>query len=154
MSASDHLHPDQLKMFMSPREIGNYVDQYGDLGEGVRGLQHDKQGAYKVRDAKTSGMYDSIATDGVKKPVEISHFEDNAGWGSYRGQTVLVNGHHRVFSQAQADPDRLIPVLHQLDWMGGGVGAAFPTRENQDSDPLGLSTERKSTPEGWHKIRP
>lgn len=140
-------------MFMSPREIGDYVTQYGDLPAEATGMQHDKAGRYKVENAMDSGMYRSIEAEGVKKPVEIAHFGSDYPSENQRGQRALANGHHRTFSQAQADPDRLMPVIHNEGWQSGGETAAFPVTATQDEDPDGTDRWTASR-HGWHKIRP
>jgi hypothetical protein len=96
---------EQLKMFMSPREIGEAVNQYGDFGPNMGGLPHEqpKGPNWKIRNSQESGMYDSIAQDGVKHPVALGY--------NHTG-TVFINGHHRLSVQSSVDPDRLMPVSH------------------------------------------
>lgn len=96
---------EQLKMFMTPREIGARVDSYGDFGPNMGGLPHEqpKGPKWKIRNSQESGMYDSIAKDGVKHPVALGY--------SAKG-TTFVNGHHRLSVQSSVDPDRLMPVNH------------------------------------------
>ena len=105
MSASDHLNGEQLKMFMSPNEI---------LAEGYKpseGL------ALKRKEAATWGITRSVAAEGVHHPVSLSH---SVGWGvrdesgarDARSDKRIANGHHRFVAQQEADPDRLMPVVH------------------------------------------
>lgn len=51
-------------------------------------------------------FYESVRRDGVRKPVEIEHD------GDYPGSKTLVDGHRRVFAQADIDPNREVPVEH------------------------------------------
>jgi len=132
---------EQLKMFMSPREIGERVSAYGDFGPNMGGLPHEqpKGPGFKLMNSKQSGMYDSIAKDGVKHPIAIEH----GGVSSKEGAAV-INGHHRLVVQSHIDPDRLMPVNH---WDGSGEKsyadhmAPFKGDVNQGEDPTG---DRKS----------
>lgn len=138
MAASDHLHPEQLKMFMSPNEIQGYVHEFGDFGSNPRAIQSGS--VFKVVESKDSGMHDSIAAEGVKKPVEISHFNDSYGdsRSKQRGKTILSQGHHRWASQMEHDPDRLMPVVHHLNsWGGSGAGRYLNLGTNGYRDPTG-----------------
>ena len=58
----------------------------------------------KRREAKKSGLYDSIKSEGVREPVDIN--------SSFRGKGELVNGHHRVAAAMAIDPNMIIPVRH------------------------------------------
>lgn len=110
-----NLNPDQLKMFMSPREISHYVDGYGDFpGDSPRtGLPHedmkrlDQGYAYVKEDALTRGMGEHVAAEGVHKPVQLYHGAEGPT------DKRVWDGHHRVYAQSQADPDRLMPVVHR-----------------------------------------
>jgi hypothetical protein len=138
MAASDHLHPDQLKMFMSPREIAGYIDEFGDFGAEPKYIESGT--AAKMAESRDSGMHDSIAAEGVKKPVEISHFSENYGdpKSRVRGKTILSQGHHRWASQNDADPDRLMPVVHHLNsWGGAGAGRYLNLGTSGYMDPTG-----------------
>ena len=128
---------EQLKMFMSPREIGESVSAYGDFGPNMGGLPHEqpKGAKYKIHNAQQSGMYDSIAKDGVKHPVAIEHGRLEAPGGG----SELINGHHRLTVQSSVDPDRLVPVTH---WDGSNPSMAmFDGDVLQKTDPTG---DRKS----------
>jgi ParB-like chromosome segregation protein Spo0J len=56
-------------------------------------------------DSATQGMslYDSIKKHGVQRPVTVSRYSD----GSYE----LSDGHHRVSSAMDIDPEMEIPVF-------------------------------------------
>lgn len=138
MAASDHVNPHQLRMFMSPNEIADYVHEFGDFGADPKRVESGA--AYKVRESKDSGMHDSIAAEGVKKPIEISHFDDSYGVtdSKARGKRILSQGHHRWASQMEADPDRLMPVVHHLNsWGGSGAGRYINLGTSGYQDPTG-----------------
>lgn len=122
----------QLKMFMSPREIGESVAAYGDWGPNMGGLPHEqpKGPGFKLMNSKRSGMYDSIAQEGVKHPVSIEHNRRSDGASEF------INGHHRLSVASSVAPDRLIPVNHwdarAQDWR-----APFRGDVTQDDDPTG-----------------
>jgi hypothetical protein len=123
---------EQLKMFMTPREIGESVSAYGDFGPNMGGLPHEqpKGPGFKLMNSKQSGMYDSIARDGVKHPVAIEHGRRSDGGSEF------INGHHRLSVQSSIDPDRLIPVSH---WDGKDANFSAPFRGDvdQQKDPTG-----------------
>jgi hypothetical protein len=128
MAARDNLNPDQLKMFMSPREIGQEVTAYGDFGVNMGGLPHEQRGAkFKIHNAQESGMHDSIAKDGVKHPIALTH--------TPRGLET-ANGHHRLAVQSSVDPDRLMPVSH-WDEREQSTMAMFAGDVLQQRDPTG-----------------
>jgi len=113
MAASDHLNG-QLRMFMSPRELGAFVDNYGDYGPNPGGLPHEAmesmtgnfdRTAFKTDNLVSSGMGPSIERDGVKKPLDVA-FDPKSG------EHTLFDGHHRLLKQSRANPDRLMPILY------------------------------------------
>ncbi len=57
-----------------------------------------------------STLYHHLSTGGDIPPVHLGHDPLEAP-GSGKGKTVL-GGHHRIAALAEADPDRLIAVLH------------------------------------------
>jgi len=111
----------QLKMFMSPREIEQTVSGYGDFGmkrggpgaydtpnDAMRSINADmmrqKEGRF-YGTGELAQMHANIGTEGVKKPVELNHSRSG-------GAPFFENGHHRLISQTEHDPDRLMPVVH------------------------------------------
>jgi len=98
--------PQQLKMFMSPRELLASIDYMGDdsgTDPTLESIAKSRVMKGKIADAKADGLTKRIAAEGVKKPVDVSHNQ----FGAY-----LVNGHHRLAVQASLDPDRLMPIMH------------------------------------------
>lgn len=87
----------------------------GDSGEYN---SHEEMWDDKLDYAQYTGLYDSVGEHGVVKPVHVIH----AG----TPHAELIEGHHRVASQAAHDHDRLMPVMHHrsrahaiVDWRSG-----------------------------------
>jgi len=107
-----HINPNQLKMFMSAREIAATFRQNETQMTKPSDVDRDVVAQQKLRTAGRNGLAASIAKDGVKKPVDILHNE----YG-----TKLINGHHRFSVSLDIAPDRMIPVMHHssydtVDW--------------------------------------
>ena len=120
----------QLPMFMTAREIQEQTTPL-DKSPGqprarfwatrARSATH----RHVVRNDPDSGnLADSIRTEGVHRPVEIS-------WGeTAKKKPELANGHHRVAVSFEHDPDRLIPVVHDAgEGYSWGAAAHFPWRD-------------------------
>ena len=119
MTVGPQRDPEQLKMFMSAREIR----------AGYQGSDYDRQKTYpsgepsrletddELFDRKTvesttkdwDNLYGRIADEGVTHPVHLSH-----QFGS-QGKKQIGEGHHRIAASEHIDPDRLMPVLHHED---------------------------------------
>jgi hypothetical protein len=133
---------EQLKMFMTPRELGGFVDSYADFGPNPGGLPHEAMQSmngpfdrfdFKMGNLERTGMGDSIAADGVRKPLDVQHDPNT-------GERSLLNGHHRAIKQSMADPDRLMPVIHTSSVPNEADDAArevFKTIGGAGSDPTG-----------------
>jgi len=137
MAASDHLNG-QLRMFMSPREVFAEVDEFNDFGSTPADMR--RNAAFKLSESQASGMHDSIAAEGVKHPIEISHFDPGVGHGPLKDQhsTHLSAGHTRLVSQLTADPDRLMPVIHHHNsYFGKGTARFYASRVSGKQDPTG-----------------
>ena len=122
-------------MFMSPRELHANVDGYSDFGGYVdkpKGADAWSTGgrnaSLKASASERSGMDASIAAEGVKKPLAVTH--------SRHGR-ILGDGHHRMLAQETADPDRLMPIEHHE-----GVGTIDTFNDHQGRDPTGDSPRR------------
>lgn len=113
MLNATQFEPEQLTLFKTAREIKeNYRpwpgDRYGD-GRTRTGTQTDNAvWQRKSREARRNnyadtGFVDSIATEGVHKPVHL---------GTGRNAGIVYGGHHRIQVADETDPDRLIPVVH------------------------------------------
>lgn len=99
MAASDHVNPNQLRLFMTPREImSEYEPASGDymVGEDTRDVWKRKE-----REARISGMTRSIREKGVQVPVSL-----HPDWNE------IMGGHHRIAAAYSVDPDSVIPVTY------------------------------------------
>jgi hypothetical protein len=112
------LNPNQLKMFMTPREIGGFVTAYGDFGDNPGGLPHEamnKLDSHRADEKRSnvegSGMKASIASGGIRKPLDIAWATATPEPGK-PDERFLWNGHHRLQTQSEIDPDTPIPVVH------------------------------------------
>jgi hypothetical protein len=56
-----------------------------------------------------TSLYDSIQFEGVKSPIRLGQTVGSMG------KREIVGGHHRLASQTDIDPNRLVPVLHHED---------------------------------------
>jgi hypothetical protein len=105
MRSKRHINPDQLRMFMSAREID--PDTSVDVGE------YDDTSAtddfedlmdMKLDIAKDKGLYYDIERRGVQVPIQVIRHKD--------GRIDLGHGNHRFAVQRDLDPDALMPVVH------------------------------------------
>jgi len=120
MSASEHLNPDQLRLFMQAKELmnvhtleatqwGNHYRTMNDdsslylskVRESVSGYEHD---TYNTAKKGQENLYDSIKKEGVKSPVTLS---DRAGLLN------IENGHHRIAAANAINEDMYIPVRYE-----------------------------------------
>ena len=103
MSASDHLQPEQLRMFMPARELrsmeSSEVTAFGSPAQ----MWKDK-----ARDNRRDQMNESVAKHGVLTPVEVAY-----GFNGKDDRVPLIwGGHHRIQAAYEHDPDMLVPVRH------------------------------------------
>lgn len=97
MSAGDHIQPQQLKMFMSPNEV---MDEFW-IAENAP--------ERKLQQSMDDGLYDEISANGVQRPLRVVMSDNHT-------PPEVTNGHHRLFSQANIDPDRLMPITYDRSW--------------------------------------
>lgn len=62
-----------------------------------------------------NSLYNQIAREGVKKPISLNDPGNYMRFGD-SGKPQVAGGHHRLASQFDQDPEKLMPVLH---WSGG-----------------------------------
>jgi len=118
MSARDNLSHEQfeqLDMFKPARELRGmqladahvWLLNHGLSSADESNVKRSRKNVMqrKRAEAKKSGLYDSIKSEGVKEPVEV-------GRRLYTGRQELVNGHHRVAAAMAIDPKMIIPVNH------------------------------------------
>lgn len=114
MSASDHLHPYQYKLFMQAKDLMNITAGDGGFEDSLANLPWLKQ--RKLENAKKNSafsswrepakgektVYESIKERGVVSPVSVGLTVD--------GNEYINDGHHRVASANDIDPEMYIPV--------------------------------------------
>lgn len=108
MAASDHIHPQQLSMFMPARELYGLhsLDTPafgGDVGA-MRGAKRKMNRLSRLSDV----------SGGINKPVQLIHGNDPQ-LSAYKPPEVdvaLANGNHRVTAAYDANPDMEVPVEH------------------------------------------
>ena len=102
--SNQNLSHEQLAMFMPAHQIASLK-----LGDTRKGETNEQVLARKLESAKadkwsaSKGMYESIKREGVHTPVEI--IKSKAG-------TFLGEGHHRIASAIDVNPNMLVPVEH------------------------------------------
>ena len=114
MSAQEHLSG-QLSMFVPARELMTYTaghteswhPDYLPMNESTEvyknKLQESKEGLHDG--ASSYNLYDSIKKEGVKNPVSLRIRK-------IKKDTQIWDGHHRVVSAHDIDPNMEIPVRY------------------------------------------
>lgn len=109
MAASDHLHPVQLRMFMTAGELHGMhsidVPQTPESRFGGAWKSMDAMWKTKRKENRADGLDKHVAEHGVHNPVELASGRDVIG-------DVIVHGHHRVQAAFDANPQSLVPVTH------------------------------------------
>jgi hypothetical protein len=108
MSASKHLNPKQLKLFMTARELmdmpaGDDLEQWRPMSQN-EDLFHEKLG-----ESMDTRLYDSVKSHGVQKPVNIDFFSRD------HDNTVISDGHHRIATAHSINPNMIIPIEYSDD---------------------------------------
>lgn len=112
MTASEHLQPLQLQMFMPAgkvKALDKPLDAQGQDPEPMwRGKLREASRPGTANDAWGYGagpsMVDSIRQSGVREPVNLFHNPDRPPY--------LTQGHHRVAVADYVDPTMEIPIRH------------------------------------------
>lgn len=123
MSASDHIQPYQMKLFMTAGELFHIpssdstdfqslaeddVLQEKKRRESERGYA-DQSRVPRSKNSSEKTLKESIAEEGVKKPVELAFLPkrvvENIGT-----RVVLANGNHRVVTAHDIDPNMYVPI--------------------------------------------
>lgn len=126
MSASKHINPNQLKLFATAKELMHYssldaVDNEddGDIGSSLitspeltkRKLLESRTGNENMAEERVSdennSLYNSIKRHGVMTPVLVQKTDE--------GDTWLLNGHHRVATAYDINPDMYIGLNYTDD---------------------------------------
>ena len=126
MAASDHLHPEQMRMFMTARELHGMhsidVQQTPESRFGGHWKSMDAMWKTKRRENAMGGpdrLDKGVAAHGVQWPVELTSGTDVSG-------TVISDGHHRIQAAYEANPDSYVPVEHSDLDQRMGVGRRQP----------------------------
>lgn len=128
MSASDHLHPYQMKLFMQAHELMNmpssdtrdFVPLSKDARTYNRKLEQSKtsMGTHYLRGKNgvltkivdEEPLHDSIRKNGVVQPITMKSFPNDA---NTKWQELLIDGHHRVASAHDINPNIYIPLEYR-----------------------------------------
>ena len=130
-------NPKQLRMLMTAPEIMGLVNTSKDLvgNETMdrlweRKLKETKSG----RDTHGGGLYNKIVEKGYQgDPIPIKH-EDFTQYDDPPSIDIrLMDGHHRVASMAQIDPNAWIPVIHST-WRSMDMSEAREKKANLNKD--------------------
>jgi hypothetical protein len=110
-------NPNQLRMFMTPREIktGYFPnlpdkDEFYDADLGDYRTETDEElWDRKLNESIDYGLLDSVAKHGVEVPVSIDP-----------RTRQIRGGHHRIAAANHINPDQFIPVMYNKDvWQAG-----------------------------------
>ena len=132
MSSSDHIHPQQLRMFIPAGELKDSVYPPDVNQEKYYGNNRKQMWADKLAETKATrlsvaelerigstatsisdvvgaithgaGLHEEIKAGGVQRPVELINRDGK--------EPVLFEGHHRVAAAADIDPKMEVPVEH------------------------------------------
>lgn len=96
---------EQLPMFATARELREHYTPW-DYNEQAHEGDPEIMWEQKHEEVWDEGLYHQIADEGVKKPVNVHHTAHDR---------ELLNGHHRVAAQYDADPEAFIPLNHTHD---------------------------------------
>jgi len=112
MAASDHVNPQQLRMFMTARELYNThsidVPLHPEARFGGHWKTMDAMWKTKRKENRTNNVPEAIAKHGVHMPVTLAHGDRDFG-----GATVIEHGHHRIEAAYRHDPEMYLPVEHE-----------------------------------------
>lgn len=93
--------PEQLRMFMSAREIHRDFTPGDRVGGGYGPKADARIWNKKLQEAKDVGLDTSVRQYGVQEPVDLVHSD-----------RAVLDGHHRVAAAVHTGADQLVPVLH------------------------------------------
>jgi len=137
MPAHEVLHNHQFEMFMPAHKLFSAVDSVDTGGEPLsddeleveRKLDESHSGSAKsvyqkvnanIKDIENLGpvvgsgtLYDSIKRHGVVKPVTLVGIDGDT-------KLILEDGHHRIVSAHDIDPNMEIPVNYRV-WLPKGT---------------------------------
>jgi hypothetical protein len=118
MAAQEHLNHEQLRMFIPAWELMDHAAGHteGYDGQYVKMSNSPKMYANKLEESKHSGwnenrtndtLYENIKKEGVKSPISLRL----KSFSSLPGPQIN-DGHHRIASAYDIDPNMEIPVRY------------------------------------------
>lgn len=137
MSASKHLNPKQLKLFMTAGELmdhpagdsedwaplssnkGLYRQKVDESFDGSEDLTHGS-----IADDNELTLYDSVKQKGVQTPIELDFVSKDDD------TPIISDGHHRIAIANHINPNMYIPVNYTDygdSWFNLGID---PRKEN------------------------
>jgi hypothetical protein len=108
MSASDHLHPQQLAMFMPAKKL---VDTHV-LGDFANQTPEGKARGLASKQSENEAPATRIDwSGGIQTPIHINHRESQAG--QFEGtESAVYDGHHRLAHAMHTNPNMEVPIQH------------------------------------------
>jgi hypothetical protein len=122
MAASDHLHHEQLRMFMRPHEVQKLVKESVDrrwISDRERTMRN--LWAWKKRDMKErhKDLNVSVKTSGVLNPIIIIP-PSSQNYATKYPKYTMGQGHHRVVAALNAEKttkqEYYVPVVYDRDF--------------------------------------
>ena len=111
MSAEDNLSHQQFPAVMPASDLLKYSVHYYEGTREEKDMDDESAKnsifARKLQEAKNSGLYKDIKSNGVKSNVVVDHTDADYPEG------FLYEGHHRVASAVDIDPSIPIKVTHK-----------------------------------------
>ena len=109
MAAADHLQGEQLAMFMPAHALMDYPSQESAWRSPLSVDTELRE--EKLRESQGPGeLLDQVRDRGVEKPVHVMISKQHKDPWEY--QHEIMDGHHRIASANQVNPNMEIPVKH------------------------------------------
>lgn len=124
MAASDHVHPDQLRLFVQAKELMDYPTfewqflhpttlrldrnlRHHKLKESKTGHEYNTQAEIGSKNNKEKpSLYQSIREKGVQSPISLT-------FNRKLQQNTIDNGHHRIVAANDINPEMYLPVRYE-----------------------------------------
>lgn len=123
---------EQLKMFMTPREITKYAEfsdtemhDASDFDDGR--TETDMMIADKRANIERTGFDKRIAAEGIREPISINHNDF--------GRRAVTDGHHRIVATMGTPRfDQLAPVVHHENAADESAWGKMRKREGAEDE--------------------
>lgn len=127
MAAHHHLSG-QLAMFLPAKELVSYNPNPWDYSSNPQHAgEEDSLWSEKLDESEALGYTESVAKAGVRSPVNIYHGPAPKVLPTTDlSKPHIANGHHRIISAHEHDPESLVPVRHYDE---GSRSRAHPARD-------------------------